>query len=69
MKQTSVQVLPTRTLYTFSGAGIDATLTFTTPALPDDVKLLSRPVTYITCDVRANDAKVAQGRILLLCEW
>lgn len=57
MKQTSVQVLPTRTIYTFSGAGIDATLTFTTPALPDEVKLLSRPVTYITCDVLANDAK------------
>ncbi len=55
MTQTSVRVLPTRTLYTFSGGGVDATLTFTTPALPADLMVLSRPTTYITCEVKAND--------------
>src|SRR6476619_5166335 len=37
LKQTSVAVLPTRTIYTFEDAGIALTLTFLTPALPDDL--------------------------------
>ncbi|HEX5220592.1 MAG TPA: DUF4965 domain-containing protein [Verrucomicrobiae bacterium] len=55
LKQTSVNVLPTRTIYTFEAAGVALTLTFLTPALPDDVDLLSRPVTYVTYDFRATD--------------
>ena len=50
LKQTSLTVLPTRTIYTFEGAGIALTLTFMTPALPDDIDVLSRPVTYLTYD-------------------
>ncbi|HSW02260.1 MAG TPA: DUF4965 domain-containing protein [Sedimentisphaerales bacterium] len=57
MKQTSLTVLPTRTIYTFEGAGIALTLTFMTPALPEDIDLLSRPVTYLTYDFRATDGK------------
>ena len=30
-------VLPTRTIYTFTGAGVELTLTFMTPALPEDI--------------------------------
>ena len=55
LAQTSVQVLPTRTLYTFEGAGVHVTLTFCSPLLPDDLDILSRPVTYITWDVCASD--------------
>ena len=33
------------------------TLTFMTPALPEDLDLLSRPVTYLTWDVKATDGK------------
>src|SRR5581483_10805063 len=50
-----LDVLPTRTIYTFEGSGIRLTLTFTTPALPDDVALLSRPVTYLTWEARSSD--------------
>ncbi len=57
LKQTSLTVLPTRTIYTFEGAGIALTLTFMTPALPQDIDLLSRPVTYLTYDFRATDDK------------
>jgi len=57
LKQTSLTVLPTRTIYTFEGAGIALTLTFMTPALPEDIDLLSRPVTYLTYDFRATDDK------------
>jgi hypothetical protein len=57
LKQTGLQVLPTRTLYDFEGEGIHVTFTFMTPALPDDLDVLSRPVTYLTWDVRAVDEK------------
>ena len=57
LEQKSVEVLPTRTICSFEGAGIALRLTFTTPALPEDIDILSRPVTYLTCEVRATDGK------------
>jgi hypothetical protein len=55
LEQAGLEVLPTRTIATFEGAGVRVQLTFTTPALPDDLLILSRPVTYITWEVRATD--------------
>ena len=57
LPQVGLKVLPTRTIYDFEGSGVHATLTFTTPALPEDLDVLSRPVTYLTWDVRATDGK------------
>ncbi|MCU0784274.1 MAG: DUF4965 domain-containing protein, partial [Verrucomicrobia bacterium] len=57
LQQTSLNVLPTRTIYTFEGAGVSVTLTFMTPALPEDIAILSRPVTYVTYEVRSIDGK------------
>jgi hypothetical protein len=57
MRQKSVQVLPTRTLYQFEAAGVTLNLTFLTPALPFDLDALSRPITYITAEVQSSDAK------------
>src|ERR1039457_1196613 len=37
LPQTGLEVLPTRTLYTFEGEGARGTLTFMTAALPDDL--------------------------------
>ncbi|MBV8866768.1 MAG: DUF5127 domain-containing protein, partial [Acidobacteriaceae bacterium] len=56
LDQTSLRVLPTHTVYQFAGAGIALTLTFLTPALPDDLDVLSRPVTYLTWSIRATDS-------------
>ncbi len=58
LSQTGVEVLPTRTIYTFEGSGVRLNLTFTTPALPEDIDLLSRPVTYVTWDLIATDGKM-----------
>ncbi|MFH1024754.1 MAG: DUF4965 domain-containing protein [Planctomycetota bacterium] len=55
LKQKSLAVLPTRTIYTFEDAGVALTLTFMTAALPEDMDLLSRPVTYLTYEFRAVD--------------
>ncbi len=57
LEQTALTVMPTRTLYSFEGGGVKIDLTFTTPALPDDMALLSRPVTYLTYEARATDGK------------
>ncbi len=55
MKQTQIQVYPTQTIYQFEDAGIRLTLTFTSPMLPDDIAVLSRPVTYVTFAAESTD--------------
>jgi hypothetical protein len=57
LPQTNLEVLPTRTIYTFEGAGVKLTLTFLTAALPDDLMVYSRPVTYLTWTAHATDKK------------
>lgn len=63
LEQTSLQVLPTRTIYDFSGAGVKLTLTFFTPALPGDLDVLSRPLTYIEWNVSPADSAAHAAQI------
>ncbi len=53
--QVGLEVHALRTLYTFAGCGVRLRLRFTTPSLPDDLEALSRPITYLTWDVMAED--------------
>jgi len=55
MKQVSLKVLPTRTIYEFSAAGVRLRLTFTTPLLPYNLNWLSLPITYLTWEVSSED--------------
>jgi hypothetical protein len=55
LEQTRLEVLPTRTIATFEGSGVRIKLIFTTPALPEDLSILSRPVTYITWEAQSSD--------------
>jgi beta-galactosidase/beta-glucuronidase len=57
LEQTSVDVLPTRTEYQFEGAGIRLGLRFQNATLPDDLDLLSRPVTYLTWEATCLDGR------------
>lgn len=57
LPQTGLEVLPTRTIYTFEGEGVRLTLTFMTAALPEDLMIYSRPLTYVTWEFRAIDGK------------
>jgi hypothetical protein len=57
LPQTGLEVLPTRTIYTFEGEGVRLTLTFMTAALPDDLMLYSRPATSLTWELKATDGK------------
>lgn len=57
MNQTARTVTPTRTVYTFEQQGVRLTVTFFTPAFPDDLDLLSRPATYVLFDVVSTDGR------------
>ncbi len=57
LPQTGLEVLPTRTIYTFEGEGVRLTLTFTTAALPEDLMIYARPVTYVTWTMQGMDGK------------
>ena len=56
-KQTNLTVTPTRSIYEFKEAGVTIKLTFMTPLLPDDLMVMSRPVSYITWEAEATDGK------------
>ena len=47
LKQTSVTVNPTSTVYTFAHPLCDLTVTFLTPLLCDRPEVMSRPVSYV----------------------
>jgi len=55
LPQTAVRVFPTRSVYHFEGAGVRVVLTFLTPALPDDLDVLARPLTYLQWVVESSD--------------
>jgi Domain of unknown function (DUF4964)/Domain of unknown function (DUF5127) len=65
LTQSSVTVAATHTIYKFSGADIGLTVTFFTPAFPQDMDLLSRPVTYLSWKVTSEDGKPHDVSLLL----
>ena len=56
-RQLSLNVLPTRTIYRFLCGKVEVEMTFTTPLLLDRLELLSRPVTYLSWEVKSADGK------------
>ncbi|NLJ19858.1 MAG: DUF4965 domain-containing protein [Bacteroidales bacterium] len=55
--QKFVDVQATQTHYAFTCGPIDLNLTFTAPLLMDNLKLMSRPVNYITYSFSSNDGQ------------
>ena len=58
IEQRDVKVTPLKTIYTFADENIELEVTFMTPLLLDDLKLLSRPVSYISYKIKSLDSKV-----------
>lgn len=54
-EQKSVSVLPTQTIYTFDCGPVELDVIFTSPLLVDDLTLISRPVSYITYQVKSKE--------------
>jgi hypothetical protein len=64
-EQKNVEVNATQTVYNFAAGKVDFQLTFTSPLLLNDLKLLSRPVSYIAYKVNANDGKNHAVKVFL----
>jgi len=56
-KQKSVEINATQTIYNFDCIGVDLKVTFTSPLLMDNLDLFSRPVSYISYQVKSNDGR------------
>ena len=63
---TGVKVTPTQTIFTEEAAGVEITLTFWTPALPDDLDTLSTPITFVDYAAKAIDGKTHEIGLHLL---
>ncbi len=55
LEETGRQITPTRTVVVMSSPEIELRVEFMTPAFPEDMKVMARPVTYLTWDVKARD--------------
>jgi len=58
--QHAVDVQATQTRYHFTCGPVDLHLTFTAPLLMHDLELVSRPVNYITYEVKSTDGRAHQ---------
>ena len=62
-KQTSADVQATQTHYTFTCGPVELKVTFTAPMFLDNLELMSRPVNYLTYEVKASDKQEHQVEI------
>jgi hypothetical protein len=67
LKQTSLTVTPTRTLYEFANAKIKVSLSFMSPLLINDPDILSRPVTYISWKILSADEQPHEVQLYFDC--
>lgn len=63
--QKSVVVTATQTKYQFTCGSADLELSFLSPLMPDDLKLMSRPVSYISFSLKSNDGKEHDANLYL----
>ena len=57
MTQTGVNMTAFSTVYTFEENGVKLTLTFTSPIIPNDLYMLTRPVSYLSVAREITDHK------------
>lgn len=62
-KQESVKITATQTFYKFKANGVLLDLTFSSPLLPKNLDLLSRPANYISFKVHSTDGKAHQVQL------
>lgn len=65
MRQVSSAITPTHTRYEFQQDGVTIDFSFFTPALPNNLDLISRPVTYLTWEVKSTDGGAHKVSLLL----
>jgi hypothetical protein len=65
LKQTDIMLTPTKTIYTFENEKVVLKLEFLAPLLLDDLKMMSRPVSYITYVIESKDGNKHSTEIYL----
>ena len=65
-EQKSRVIKATQTAYTFKCGGVDLDVTFTSPLLIKDLEMISRPLSYISYQVKSNNKKKHQVKVLLV---
>ena len=55
LEEASRVVTPTRTIVTLQNPQIELEICFFTPAFPDDMRVMARPVTYLSWKVKSRD--------------
>jgi len=63
MRTLSLSVTPTATTAVMEAEGVELTLSFWSPALPDDLDILSTPITCMDYSLRALDGRGHQVRL------
>ncbi|HEX7714807.1 MAG TPA: DUF4965 domain-containing protein [Bacillota bacterium] len=57
MLQTGLSIKPLSSIYMFEAGGITLQVDFTTPLLPGNLDILSRPVSYVSFTAHSNDRR------------
>ncbi len=65
LPQKNLEVTPTRTNYRFANTKVEVVLSFLSPLLPENLDVLSRPVTYITWTARSVDGRNREVSVYL----
>lgn len=65
LEQKNLVVHPTRTVFLFSNPELEVELSFFSPVLVEDIKLLARPVSFIQWKVRSLDGKPKDVHVYL----
>jgi hypothetical protein len=65
LEQKSLAVHPTETTYLFANPEIEVELSFFSPVLVEDLKLLARPVSFIRWKIRSLDGKTRNVQVYL----
>jgi hypothetical protein len=65
MQQKSVQVMPLHTICSFEQNNVELRVTFFTPLIPEDLDVMSRPVTYLSWSASSTDGRPYQVEVLL----
>jgi len=63
-RQTALEITATRTTYHFEEQGLKLDVSFLSPLLPNDLGLMSRPISYITMTVAATDGASHRVQVL-----
>jgi Domain of unknown function (DUF4965)/Domain of unknown function (DUF5127)/Domain of unknown function (DUF1793)/Domain of unknown function (DUF4964) len=65
MQQDALEITPLHTRYSLSTSGVELRVSFFTPSFPQQLDVLSRPVTYLTWSARSTDNAAHQVELLL----